>query len=565
MNHYQVLHLRRHASSDEIRNAFLRLAHQWHPDMNRHDSEAKERFKQIRQAYDVLRHPELRASYDRQLSVMARAAQHAALNGNAKTAYSARPANAAKHQAASRARSSVGAAATSRCQRRYRAAARRQTGFPKSRWPKRSFRQSFRDWSPFVALAGGLSIVIGIVLFWSVQRLDRTESADRGGLGQLPSAALELTKNHADSAGLNEEPDREQVPGADSRPSGHQLSAAAVTTVTAESSSNVFGEKSPLPTAGARDIEDELWSGWHEMHRAVQDLSKSSLFISSASLPGASGLMQPLSVQRLDCDEHLQTLNQQADKLNNDVDLSTFRGEADLSEDLDHKLANDLQPIQASQELKDYSIGDGTSLSSYTLDSQSSWETKLSTIPGKLDFEWTLGGDVDFAPPPAGDSNPELATVKEMALPRQPPILTAMSLTYRQAPIGSNTWEKHLVQDPPTRNLAGWTDPNASPVVALPGPSLPGADLPARRAVKPIIPTDLQISRTNFQSDPRLRNLSPMDPLGVGKYKMATVDPRPARSTVGVVAGVQTLSRKGAAFRHATGSLGINNLTSQPF
>jgi molecular chaperone DnaJ len=60
---YEVLGIRRDASSEEIKRAFRRLAREHHPDVNKDDPEA-ERFKEINEAYQVLSDPERRAQYD---------------------------------------------------------------------------------------------------------------------------------------------------------------------------------------------------------------------------------------------------------------------------------------------------------------------------------------------------------------------------------------------------------------------------------------------------------------------------------------------------------------------
>jgi curved DNA-binding protein len=63
-DYYDMLGVKRGASDDEIRRAYRKLARQYHPDVNK-DAGAEERFKEISQAYDVLRDPEKRERYDR--------------------------------------------------------------------------------------------------------------------------------------------------------------------------------------------------------------------------------------------------------------------------------------------------------------------------------------------------------------------------------------------------------------------------------------------------------------------------------------------------------------------
>ena len=62
---YAVLAVERDASDDDIKQAYRRLAMQWHPDRNNGAKEAEEKFKTISEAYDVLRDPQKRAAYDR--------------------------------------------------------------------------------------------------------------------------------------------------------------------------------------------------------------------------------------------------------------------------------------------------------------------------------------------------------------------------------------------------------------------------------------------------------------------------------------------------------------------
>jgi molecular chaperone DnaJ len=62
---YAVLGVPRGASDDDIKKAYRKLAMQYHPDRNNGAKEAEEKFKEITEAYDVLRDPQKRAAYDR--------------------------------------------------------------------------------------------------------------------------------------------------------------------------------------------------------------------------------------------------------------------------------------------------------------------------------------------------------------------------------------------------------------------------------------------------------------------------------------------------------------------
>ena len=62
---YAVLGVERGCSDDEIKKSYRKLAMENHPDRNGGSKEAEERFKQISEAYDVLRDPQKRAAYDR--------------------------------------------------------------------------------------------------------------------------------------------------------------------------------------------------------------------------------------------------------------------------------------------------------------------------------------------------------------------------------------------------------------------------------------------------------------------------------------------------------------------
>jgi molecular chaperone DnaJ len=62
---YTVLGVERTAPDDDIKKAYRKLAMTYHPDRNNGSKDAEERFKEITEAYDVLRDPQKRAAYDR--------------------------------------------------------------------------------------------------------------------------------------------------------------------------------------------------------------------------------------------------------------------------------------------------------------------------------------------------------------------------------------------------------------------------------------------------------------------------------------------------------------------
>ena len=61
---YQILGVARDASQAEIKKAYRQLVRQYHPDTNRNNPEAEEKFKKINAAYSVLSDPEKRSRYD---------------------------------------------------------------------------------------------------------------------------------------------------------------------------------------------------------------------------------------------------------------------------------------------------------------------------------------------------------------------------------------------------------------------------------------------------------------------------------------------------------------------
>jgi molecular chaperone DnaJ len=64
-DYYAVLGVDRDASEDEIKRAYRKLAMEHHPDRNNGDKTAEARFKEVTEAYEVLRDPQKRAHYDR--------------------------------------------------------------------------------------------------------------------------------------------------------------------------------------------------------------------------------------------------------------------------------------------------------------------------------------------------------------------------------------------------------------------------------------------------------------------------------------------------------------------
>jgi len=62
-DYYQVLGLQRTATAEELKTAYRRLARKYHPDVSK-EANAEERFKEVQEAYEVLKDPEKRAAYD---------------------------------------------------------------------------------------------------------------------------------------------------------------------------------------------------------------------------------------------------------------------------------------------------------------------------------------------------------------------------------------------------------------------------------------------------------------------------------------------------------------------
>lgn len=65
LDYYAVLAVERSASADELKRAYRKLAMEYHPDRNPGDHKAEHKFKEINEAYDVLKDDQKRAAYDR--------------------------------------------------------------------------------------------------------------------------------------------------------------------------------------------------------------------------------------------------------------------------------------------------------------------------------------------------------------------------------------------------------------------------------------------------------------------------------------------------------------------
>lgn len=64
-DYYEVLGIDKNANEDEIKRSYRKMAKKHHPDLNPDDHESEVKFKEVNEAYEILRDPEKRSRYDR--------------------------------------------------------------------------------------------------------------------------------------------------------------------------------------------------------------------------------------------------------------------------------------------------------------------------------------------------------------------------------------------------------------------------------------------------------------------------------------------------------------------
>src|SRR6187455_2171109 len=64
-DYYEVLGVQRTATEADMKVSYRKLAMQWHPDRNPGDKDCEHKFKEINEAYDILKDEQKRAAYDR--------------------------------------------------------------------------------------------------------------------------------------------------------------------------------------------------------------------------------------------------------------------------------------------------------------------------------------------------------------------------------------------------------------------------------------------------------------------------------------------------------------------
>src|ERR1700744_6178486 len=64
-DYYETLGVAKGANADDLKRAYRKMAMQYHPDRNAGDKGAEQKFKDVNEAYDVLKDDQKRAAYDR--------------------------------------------------------------------------------------------------------------------------------------------------------------------------------------------------------------------------------------------------------------------------------------------------------------------------------------------------------------------------------------------------------------------------------------------------------------------------------------------------------------------
>ena len=63
-DYYEILGVQKNVSEDDLKKAFRRLAMKYHPDRNPDNAEAEAKFKEAKEAYEILSDSQKRAAYD---------------------------------------------------------------------------------------------------------------------------------------------------------------------------------------------------------------------------------------------------------------------------------------------------------------------------------------------------------------------------------------------------------------------------------------------------------------------------------------------------------------------